>query len=91
MPGAHLPNVLAARYASGPMVDIWSPEHKVVLERQLWVAVMRAQHDLGVDLPVEVIDDHVAVIDKVDLASIEARPVGPPRSCATCIGRMASG
>lgn len=73
MPGAHLPNVLAARYASGPMVDLWSPEHKVVLERQLWVAVMRAQHDLGVDLPVEVIDDHVAVIDKVDLASIEAR------------------
>jgi len=73
MPGAHLPNVLAARYASGPMADIWSPEHKVVLERQLWVAVMRAQHDLGVDLPIAVIDDHVAVIDKVDLASIEAR------------------
>ncbi|MEO6318249.1 MAG: adenylosuccinate lyase [Acidimicrobiales bacterium] len=73
MPGAHLPNVLAARYASGPMVEIWSPEHKVVLERQLWVAVMRAQHDLGVDLPLEVIDDHVAVIEKVDLASIEAR------------------
>ena len=47
MPGAHLPNVLAARYASGPMVDLWSPEHKVVLERQLWVAVLRAQHDLG--------------------------------------------
>ena len=73
MPGAHLPNVLAARYASGPMVDIWSLEHKVVLERQLWVAVMRAQHELGVDVPLEVIDDYVAVIDKVDLASIEAR------------------
>jgi adenylosuccinate lyase len=73
VPGAHLPNVLAARYASGPMVELWSPEHKVVLERQLWVAVMRAQHDLGVDLPLDVIDDHVAVIDKVDLASIEAR------------------
>ena len=70
---ADLPNVLAARYASGPMADIWSPERKVVLERQLWVAVMRAQHDLGLDLSVEVIDDHVAVIDKVDLASIEAR------------------
>ena len=34
MPGAHLPNVLAARYASEPMVAIWSPEHKVVLERR---------------------------------------------------------
>ena len=73
MPGAQVPNVLAARYASGPMVDIWSPERKVVLERELWVAVMRAQHELGVDLPLSVIDDHVAVIDKVDLASIEAR------------------
>lgn len=73
MPGAHLPNVLAARYASEPMVDIWSPERKVVLERQLWVAVMRAQRDLGVELPLEVIEDHVSVIDNVDLASIEAR------------------
>jgi adenylosuccinate lyase len=73
MPGAHLPNVLAARYASAPMADLWSPERKVVLERQLWVAVMQAQRDLGLDLPQEVIDDHLAVIDKVDLASIEAR------------------
>jgi adenylosuccinate lyase len=73
MPGAHLPNVLAARYASGPMADLWSPERKVVLERELWVAVLRAQRELGLDIPEPVIDDHVAVIDKVDLASIEAR------------------
>jgi adenylosuccinate lyase len=73
MPGAHLPNVLAARYASGPMAALWSPEHKVVLERQLWIAVMRAQRDLGVDIPAEAIDDYVAVADKVDLESIEAR------------------
>jgi adenylosuccinate lyase len=73
MPGAHLPNVLAARYASGPMAAIWSPEHKVVLERQLWIAVMRAQRDLGVDIPAAAIDDYVAVLDKVDLESIEAR------------------
>ena len=51
VPGAHLPNVLAARYASEPMAAIWSPEHKVVLERQLWIAVLRAQRDLGVDIP----------------------------------------
>ena len=73
MPGAHLPNVLAARYASGPMAAIWSPEHKVVLERQLWIAVMQAQRDLGVDIPASAIDDYVAVVDKVDLESIEAR------------------
>ncbi|MGV3758515.1 MAG: adenylosuccinate lyase [Actinomycetota bacterium] len=73
MPGAHLPNVLAARYASAPMVELWSPEHKVVLERRLWIAVMRAQAELGIDLPPEVIEAYEAVVDKVDLASIEAR------------------
>jgi len=73
MVGAQIPNVLAARYASTPMRAIWSPEHKVVLERQLWVAVLRAQRDLGLDVPQSVIDDHVAVIEKVDLDSIEAR------------------
>jgi adenylosuccinate lyase len=68
-----LPDVLASRYASQPMVDIWSPERKVRLERELWVAVMQAQHDLGVDIPAEAIDDYRAVIDTVDLSSIEAR------------------
>jgi adenylosuccinate lyase len=73
MPGAHLPNVLAARYASASMVELWSPEHKVVMERRLWIAVMRAQAELGVDLRPEVIEAYEAVVDKVDLASIEAR------------------
>ena len=68
-----LPDVLAARYASQPMVELWSPEHKVRLERELWVAVMQAQRDLGVDIPAEAIDDYRAVIDAVDLASIDAR------------------
>ena len=37
-----LADVLAARYASTPMVEVWSPERKVVLERRLWIAVMAA-------------------------------------------------
>ncbi len=68
-----IPNVLAARYASVEMTTLWSPEHKVVLERQLWLAVLRAQRELGVDVPAEAIDAYEAVLDKVDLASIEAR------------------
>jgi len=68
-----LPDVLASRYASQPMVELWSPERKVRLERDLWVAVMQAQRALGVDIPAEAIDDYRAVIDTVDLASIEAR------------------
>jgi adenylosuccinate lyase len=68
-----LPDVLALRYASEPMVELWSPERKVRLERELWVAVMAAQRDLGVDIPAEAIDDYRAVVDTVDLHSIEAR------------------
>jgi adenylosuccinate lyase len=73
VPKADLPNVLAARYASGPMVELWSARHKVVLERRLWLAVLRAQAELGVDVPAGVIDDYEAVVDKVDLASIAER------------------
>jgi len=41
-----IPNVLAARYASPQLVALWSPENKIVLERRLWIAVLRAQRDL---------------------------------------------
>jgi adenylosuccinate lyase len=66
-------DILASRYASQPMVELWSPVGKVRLERELWVAVMAAQRELGVDIPAEAIDDYRAVIDTVDLDSIEAR------------------
>jgi len=68
-----IPDVLAARYASDAMVQIWSPEHKVVLERRLWVAVLTAQRDLGVDVPDGVIEAYEKAVDRVDLASIAAR------------------
>lgn len=73
MAKAVIPNVLADRYASPEMCQIWSPEQKVVYERQLWLAVLRAQKDLGVEVPDGVIEAYEAVIDQVDLASIEAR------------------
>src|ERR1700728_2534232 len=68
-----IPNVLAARYASAEMVAIWSPEAKVVAERRLWLAVLRAQAELGVPVPQEAIADYERVLDDVDLASIAAR------------------
>jgi adenylosuccinate lyase len=68
-----VPNVLADRYASAPLVALWSAEHKVLLERRLWLAVLRAQRDLGVDVPDGVLDAYEAVIDQVDLDSIAAR------------------
>ena len=70
---AAIPNVLAQRYASAAMVDILSPEARVVLERELWIAVLRAQADLGMPLPDGAIEAHEAVKGRVDLASIAAR------------------
>ena len=55
------------------MVELWSPRHKVVLERQLWLAVLKAQKQLGVHVPDGVIEAYESVIDNVDLDSIEAR------------------
>jgi adenylosuccinate lyase len=68
-----IPNVLAQRYASADMVRLWSAEHKIVLERKLWVAVLRAQRDLGVPVPDGVVEAYETVLEKVDLDSIEAR------------------
>ena len=72
-----IPNVLAARYASPDMAQLWSPAHKVLLERRLWVAVLRAQEALGVEVPAGAIDAYQAVLDRgasaVDLDSIAAR------------------
>jgi adenylosuccinate lyase len=72
-----IPDVLATRYASPAMREIWSPEAKIVAERKLWLAVLRAQAELGVDFggddPDAVIADYERVVDRVDLASIDAR------------------
>ena len=65
--------MLASRYASAEMVELWSPATKVVMERRLWLAVLRAQRDLGVEVGAGVVEAYEAVLDHVDLASIEAR------------------
>ncbi|MFZ2345193.1 MAG: adenylosuccinate lyase, partial [Candidatus Microthrix parvicella] len=60
-------NVLATRYASPELAQLWSAEGKIVLERQLWIAVLTAQAQLGMDVPDGVIADYEAVVDQVDL------------------------
>jgi len=66
-------SLLASRYASAQMREIWSPESKIISERKLWIAVMRAQSKLGHAIPDSVIADYEKVLTKVDLASIDAR------------------
>lgn len=68
-----IPNVLAGRYASAELATLWSPEQKVVLERRLWLAVLRAQKDLGIEVPDQAVADYERVLEQVDLASIAER------------------
>ncbi|MFG1886636.1 adenylosuccinate lyase [Micromonospora sp. NPDC049051] len=68
-----IPNVLANRYASPELVALWSPEEKIRMERRLWLAVLRAQRDLGVPVPDGVVEAYERVLDQVDLASIAER------------------
>ena len=68
-----IPDILAARYASVPLLRLWSPPGRIVLERDLWIAVMKAQRALGVAIPAAAIQDYERVKGQVDLASIERR------------------
>ncbi|BCU77352.1 adenylosuccinate lyase [Luteolibacter sp. LG18] len=68
-----IPNVLAERYASSATQAIWSAEGRIVLEREFWIAVMKAQRDLGLDIPAEAIAAYEKAKDSVDPGSIMAR------------------
>ena len=68
-----IPNVLAERYASPALQMIWSAEGRIVLEREFWIAVMKAQRDLGLEVPAEAIAAYEAVKNSVDPGSIMAR------------------
>jgi adenylosuccinate lyase len=68
-----IPNVLAERYASPAMQELWSAEGRIVLEREFWIAVMKAQRDLGLPISEEAIADYERVKGEVDLPSIQER------------------
>jgi len=68
-----IPNVLAQRYASQQISDIWSGEGRIRLEREFWIAVMKSQQALGLDIPSTAIADYESVIGQIDLESIDAR------------------
>lgn len=69
----NLPNVLATRYASKPMQAIWSAEGRIALERDYWIAVLKAQKDLGLEIPQAAIDAYERVKGRIDLDSINRR------------------
>jgi len=66
-------SIVGKRYASSQMQNIWSAETKILKERELWIAVMRAQAKLSLDISSEVIAAYESVKTKIDLSSIERR------------------
>ena len=70
---SEIPNILADRYATNSMKSIWSQEGKVILERELWIAVMKAQSELGLDIPQQDISAYEKVKSNVDINSIMSR------------------
>ena len=69
----NIPSTLATRYASREMCAIWAPEAKIVLERKLWIAVLKAQKALGLTIEEKAISDYEKVVNTVDLVSIDTR------------------
>ncbi len=60
------PNVLSERYASDRMNEIFSVRGKILLERELWIAVAIAQKQLGVDIPARAIARYRSARERID-------------------------
>jgi adenylosuccinate lyase len=70
-------NPLAARYASKPMLRLFSDDRKFGTWRRLWLALARAQKDLGLAVTAEQIAEMEAHLDDVnyDVADRREREV----------------
>ncbi len=70
---ADTPNILAERYASENLKAVWSTRGKIILEREFWIAVMKAQRALGLAIPDEAINAYELVKEQVDINLIRIR------------------
>ncbi|KXK09002.1 MAG: Adenylosuccinate lyase [Microgenomates bacterium OLB22] len=68
-----IPDILADRYASTPMLQIFSTERRILFERELWITVMKAQRELGLTIPQRAISAYERVKNDIDLDWIRTR------------------
>ena len=57
---------LSSRYASDEMQYIFSPDKKFTTWRRLWVALARAEMELGLPVTREQVEELAAHIDDID-------------------------
>lgn len=55
---------LATRNASEQMLRLWSPRHKFNTWRKIWLAVAEAQHELGLPVSKEQVEELRAVVER---------------------------
>ena len=65
------PNILSKRYATETMNTIFSERNKILLERELWIAVLKAQKKAGIDVSDEIISRYEAAKEKIDFDEIK--------------------
>ena len=56
---------LSSRYASEYMLHLFSPDMRFQTWRRLWVALARAEHELGLPITQEQVDAVIATLDDV--------------------------
>ncbi|MBQ3054822.1 MAG: adenylosuccinate lyase [Oscillospiraceae bacterium] len=64
---------LASRYASEEMLYLFSPDKKFTTWHKLWIALARAEKELGLPITQEQIDEMVAHCDEVDYETAARR------------------
>jgi adenylosuccinate lyase len=69
------PNVLATRYATKEMVAIFDPINKIINERKFWITILKLQQKAGLPITDTDIKAYEAVVEKVDLDSIDRREI----------------
>jgi adenylosuccinate lyase len=69
------PNVLAARYATKEMVEIFNPINKIIEERKFWITVLKLQKNAGLPITDSEIAAYEKVLIQVDLDSIDKREI----------------
>src|SRR5829696_1857636 len=63
---------LSGRYASRAMLELWSDKTRNGLWRRLWLALAEAERELGVEIPLEAIEQMRNHLDKVDFDAVGA-------------------
>lgn len=64
---------LSSRYASAYMLDLFSAETRIQTWRKLWVALAKAEHELGLPVTAEQVAELEAHIDDIDFEMAAAR------------------